>query len=412
MQVILFCNYSSNKIRTHLQLSKLNVDNVLRRFLGLPELKYQDVAPWIEAFIKFFQTRIDYSLHVVALHVGMKKNVESFELGGIHYHYVKSGLGMISKVLDVFFGTQKKKGFPVYRKRFDVALKGIKPDVMMICGAENPDYAMAFINNECSRKLVILQTLMNDPKRIAMGVSTDFRRQIEDTVIRNAKNFAVPDPQWIGYIKSVNPNAICHPFTFPTIAPAVDLKTTKKFDFVFFAGGLARNKGTNDSVSALSIVAKKYPYVTLNIIGGASEEYMNELHQQIKDNGVERNVIMTPPFPVRNDVFKQVIKSSYAVLPGITASLNSTVREAMLMGMPTIVYETIDTIQINQEKRCVITAKMEDVEDLATKMEYALIHTAEIEAIAHNGEEYAQSHFSQEAFNKSFDGFLKRCFNQ
>lgn len=411
-QVILYCNYTSSKIRPYLHLSSLKLDNAVRRVLKLPVLRFVEAAPWIEAFAKYFINNEDYTLHIVALHVGMKRVLEQFEIEGVHYHYVKSGLGIIPKVVDVIWGAQKKKGFPIYQHRFKAAIKDIQPDVVMICGAENPDYATAFLANNSPNKLVILQTLMNDPKRISMGVSTDYRREIEDKVLRHSNHFAVPDSQWFEYIKFVNPKANCYTFTFPTIEPIVDKEIGKQYDFVFFAGAFARNKGTNDVVSALSIVVKKYPCVTLNLIGGAGVEYMNDLHRQIKYNRLERNIIITPPFPIRNDVFQQVVKSNYAVLPGITASLNSTVREVMLMGLPTITYETPDTIQINQEKQCILTAKMESVDDLAEKMEYALIHPTVMTAIAQNGEGYARSHFSQEAFNKSFDGILKRCLNQ
>ena len=407
-QVFLFCNYSSGTTRSHLHLSNLKMDNVLRGFLHLPRLVFLDAAPWIEAFIKYFQLHEEYELHIVAIQVGMKKTTECFEENGVHFHYVKSGLGIIPKVMDVLFGTQKKKGFPKYQHRFEVALKGIKPDVVMICGAENPDYATAFLNNKCPNKLVILQTLMNDPKRIAMGVSTEYRRIIEDRVIRHSNHFAVPDSQWIGYIKSVNHNAICHPFTFPTIEPIVDKGIRKQYDFVFFAGLLGRNKGTNDVVSALGIVAKKFPNVKLNIIGSADELYMKELRQQIKDEGLERCIIMTPSFSLREDVFKQVAKSGCAVLPGITASLNSTVREAMLMGMPTITYETPDTVIINQESRCIITAQMEDVDDLAQRMKSALINSQEMKIIAENGKTYANTHFSQKAFNDIFSEIIRK----
>lgn len=406
--VFLFCNYTSGVTRSHLHLSNLKVDNVLRSLLHVPTLKYIDAAPWIEAFIKYFQTQEEYVLHIVAIQMGMKKATEHFVENRIHYHYIRSGLGIFNKMLDKLFSIQEKKGFPIYQNRFEKTLSGITPDLVMICGAENPDYATAFLNNKCPNKLVILQTLMNDPKRIAMGVSTEYRREIEDKVIRHANHFAVPDSQWIGYIKSVNPNAVCHPFTFPTIEPIVDKNTIKQYDFVFFAGILGRNKGTNDVVSALAIVAKKFPHVTLNLIGSADEAYMAELRQQIKDERLEKNIVMTPPFPVREDVFKQVIKSRCAVLSGITASLNSTVREAMLMGMPTITYETLDTIKINQEELCIITAKMEDVLNLAEKMEYAFTHINEIKLIAKHGECYAQRHFSQTAFNDSFSNILSK----
>ena len=241
-----------------------------------------------------------------------------------------------------------------------------------------------------------------------MGVSTDFRREIENKVIGHSNYFAVPDSQWVQHIKTVNPEAMCFPLTFPTIEPRVDNKTKKLYDFVFFAGTLSKNKGTNDVVSALELVAKKHPEVTLNIIGSADENYMDNLHQQIIAEGIEKNVILTSSFPIREDVFKQIAKAKCAVLPGITASLNSTVREAMLMGMPTITYETPDTIQINQKTQCILTAKMEDIEDLAVKMGYALTFSKDMSAIAYNGENYAQKHFSQEAFNNSFDGILRK----
>ncbi len=406
-RIVLYCNYTSQYTRSHLYLSNLKMDNVLRGLLRLPKLKYIDAAPWIEAFVKFFQTQEEYVLHIVAIQIGLKHATEHFVENGVYYHYVKSGLGMIPKLMDFLFGTQKKKGFPIYQHRFNIALKGIKPDVVMICGAENPDYTTAFLNNDCPNKLVILQTLMNDSKRIAMGVSTEYRREIENKVIRHSNHFAVPDSQWIGYIKSVNPNAVCHPFTFPTIEPIVDKETRKQYDFVFFAGILGRNKGTNDVVSALAIVAKKFPNVTLNIIGSADDAYMADLRQQINDEGIEKNIIITPSFPVREDVFKQVVKSYVAVLPGITASLNSTVREAMLMGMPTISYETPDTIKINQESQCIITAKMEDVEDLADSMIYALKNPIVLSHISNDGERYAKKFFSQEAFNNNIEKILK-----
>ena len=409
-QVILFCNFTSYKTRSHLQLSNMKFDNWVRRRLGIPALKYIDAAPWIEAFIRFFQGEKKYHLHIVAIQMGMKKEFESFDEDGVSYHYIKSGLGFCAKVSDKLFDTQKKKDFLIYRKRFAKALKGIKPDVVLMSGAENPDYATAFLNTDCPRKLVIMQTLMNDPKRISMGVSTDYRREIENRVIAHCRHFAVPDVNWIQYVKQVNPAAVCYPFTFPTIKPVVNGTIEKQYDFVFFAGILGKNKGTNDLVSAMATLCKKYPNATLNIIGSADEEYMKGLHQQVENHGLESNVFFTPPFPKREDVFKEVCKAKVAVLPGITASLNSTVREAMLMGMPTIAYETADTLRINSDSQCILTARMEDVEDLALKMVFVLDNPLEAKNIAEDGERYATSHFSQEAFNNSLGHIINKVF--
>ena len=409
-QVILFCNYTATKTRSHLNLSDMKFDNWLRSKLRIPALKYIDAAPWIEAFIRFFQGEENYHLHVIAIQMGMKKEFESFEEDGVSYHYVKSGLGLWSKVTDKLFDTQKKKDFPIYRKRFAKALKGISPDIVLMCGAENPDYATAFLNTYCPHKLVIMQTLMNDEKRIQMGVSNAYRREIENRVLSHCHHFAVPDESWIQYIKQVNSSAKCYPFTFPTIRPVVNEAIEKQYDFVFFAGILGRNKGTNDLVSAMATLCKKYPNATLNIIGSADEEYMKGLHQQVEDKGLESNVFFTPPFPKREDVFKEVCKAKVAVLPGITASLNSTVREAMLMGMPTIAYETADTLRINSDSQCILTARMEDVEDLASKMAFVLGNPLEAKFIAENGERYATSHFSQEAFSNSLGHIINKVF--
>lgn len=95
-QVILFCNYTSTKTRSHLDLSDMKFDNKVREILGIPTLKYIDAAPWIEAFIRFFQGEDSYHLHVVAIQMGMKKDFESFEEDGVSYHYVKSGLRLWS----------------------------------------------------------------------------------------------------------------------------------------------------------------------------------------------------------------------------------------------------------------------------------------------------------------------------
>lgn len=401
-QVILFCNYTSNKTRSHLQLSDMKFDNLIRRTLGIPALKYIDAAPWIEAFIRFFQGDENYHLHVVAIQMGMKKEFESFDEDGVSYHYVKSGLSFWAKVSDKLFDTQRKSNFSIYRKRFVKALNGIKPDLMLICGAENPDYASLFLNTDCPHKLVIMQTLMNDEKRIQMGVSNAYRREIEDRVLSHCRHFAVPDASWIQYVKNVNSSAECYPFTFPTIKPVVSGKVDKIYDFVFFAGILGRNKGTNDLVSAMAILCKKFPNATLNIIGGANEEYMKRLHQQVEDNGLESNIIFTPPFAKREDVFYEVCKSKVAVLPGITASLNSTVREAMLMGIPTLVYETLDTKKINSEELCLFTARMEDVSDLARQLDFALTHPSELADVAKRAQLYAELNFSQNAFNNDF----------
>lgn len=410
-RVILYCNYTNESIRSHMRLSNLKFDNLLRKFLGIPCLKYRDAAPWIKSFVSYFEKSAEYELHIACIQQGLISEYENFEDNGVHYHYIKSGYCLWDKVKDKLWNTQKSNDYPIYRSRFSHALAGIFPDLVIICGAENPDYAAAFLKDKCPRKIVVMQTLMNDPKRIAMGVSTEYRCQFENRVIGEGRHFAIPDPSWIYYVLSVNKTADCYDFIFPTIRPPFSERGKASYDFVFFAGILGSYKGTNDLVDAMEIVHKVRPEATLNIIGGADAAYMEKLKQQISKNQLDEVVTLTPSFANRSDVFNEVAKASYVVLPSITASLNSTVREAMLMGLPTIVYETSSTKIINKESYCLLSAKMEDVDDLASKMLYALDNPSTMADIGKEGKLYAEKHFTQEAFEENLSRIIDRILN-
>lgn len=410
-KVILYCNYTNEHIRSHLELSNLKLDNHIRKLLGFPILIYRDAAPWIKSFISYFEKSSEYELHIACIQQGLISDFENFNENGVYYHYIKSGYGLWDKVKDKLWKTQKSNDYPIYRSRFSHALAGISPDLVIICGAENPDYASAFLKSKCSNKLVVMQTLMNDPKRIAMGVSTEYRCQFENRVIGEGRHFAIPDPSWTNYVLSVNKTADCYDFIFPTIRPPFSERGKASYDFVFFAGILGSYKGTNDLVDAMAIVHKVRPEATLNIIGGADAAYMEKLKQQISKNQLDEVVTLTPSFTNRVDVFKEVANASYVVLPSITASLNSTVREAMLMGLPTIVYETSSTKMINNESCCLLSAKMENVKDLSDKMLYALDNPSAMVKMGQEGQVYAERHFTQDAFEANLSRIIDRIMN-
>lgn len=410
-QVVLYCNYTNENIRSHLKISNLKLDNLLRKKLGIPILKYRDAAPWIKSFISYFEKSAIYELHIACIQQGLISDFEMFNKNGVYYHYIKSGYDLLTKVQDKLFKTQKSNDYPIYRNRFSQALATVKPDLVIICGAENPDYAADFLKNKCANKLVVMQTLMNDPKRIAMGVSTEYRCHFENRVLREGRHFAIPDPSWTSYVRSVNKTANCYDFIFPTQRPPLSDCSNASHDFVFFAGILGTYKGTNDLVDAMAVIHKVRPKATLNIIGGADTAYMDNLKLQISRNHLDEVVTLTPSFANRSDVFKEVAKASYVVLPSITASLNSTVREAMLMGLPTIVYETSSTKKINEESCCLLSAKMEDVDDLANKMLYALDNPSAMAIIGKEGKIYAENHFTQEAFEENLSSIIDRIMN-
>ena len=94
------------------------------------------------------------------------------------------------------------------------------------------------------------------------------------------------------------------------------------------------------------------------------------------------------------DVFRQIKKSRYVVVPGITALINSTVLEPMFMKMPVITYATTGTPYLNRKKQSVLLAENENFHDLADKMIYALENEAAMMQIAENGYQTVNTEFS------------------
>lgn len=89
----------------------------------------------------------------------------------------------------------------------------------------------------------------------------------------------------------------------------------------------------------------------------------------------------------------------------------------MLMGLPTIAYETTATIEINKDSKCLLTAKMENVDDLAQNMLFALEHPTEVNNIALEGKKYADANYSNDSVCKElidaaiamYDHFHSKC---
>ena len=276
-------------------------------------------------------------------------------------------------------------------------------------GAENSEYSLTSLDINCPQ-LVILQTLLNSKKRIELNVGDSYRREAEKNILANADYFAVTDKEEANYIKDLNPNAKIFNFIYPTSQPPF-FKVEKKYDFIFFAGVLSHFKGTTDAVQAMLSMLRKYPNSTMAIVGNTSVEYKEKIRSMIIRGCGDKNIFLLDSFPTRDELFKTVLSAKCAVLPGITAPLNTTVREAMLLGIPTIVYQNDVTSRINSGSICLLEATMTDVLDLAEKMSYALENPDRMLKIGQNGKKYAESNFSITAVDKNLMHIIKECIN-
>ena len=410
-KVAYICAVSNQQIKTKLHYMDFTWANKVRSWFGIPPLEIVDSAPWNTEFISEFEKDSDREYYVISPQIGLKSAVEKFENNGIHYVFYKSQTSIANRLLKRVLNWDERTDYRHYRSIIKKQLSDINPDIVVLCGAENPIYSLSALDVKDKPILVILQTLLNSAKRIEMGVGSAYRRDVESRILRHAKYFSVIEQVAKDYLGKNNPNAKCFKFNFPTKQPHVDVTIPKEFDFIFFARGITKFKGVEDTIKAFSVVHKEHPEATLNISGGCDPAYKQQLEQMVEEYGIKDAVSWHGHFDLHADVFRQLQKAHAVVVPGITSALNSTVKEAMLMGLPTIVYETSATPEINRQNRCLFTAKMEDTVDLAKMMISVLEDKEAASKVAVSGRRYAERNFSTQASSSLLIASLNAIIN-
>lgn len=405
------CHFSTELVRRRLYLRSFFWGNLLRRIGHKPSLSYNDAGVWNADIIKTFENNADYECHVISHHLGLRTKNQVFTLEGVSYHFIQEKENLTEKIFDTLFKREHKQELNAPARRINDIVGVIQPDIVLVCGAENPIYSSSVLEIDNKPIYVLLQTLLNDPKRISMGVGNELRRDLENRVLAKAGYFGTFNHSEKEFILKQNSQATCLRIMFPFTYSEDNEEVSKEFDFVFYANGLSRNKGAEDALSAFATVVSHHPSATLNMIGNCSEEYKKQLFTIMKKNRITNNVKFLGHFPCKDDVIRQVKKARIAVLPSITAPLNSTVREVMMLGIPAVVYETSATSVINEKKQNLLTAKMENIEELGIKMLFAYEHPQEMIEMASRAQQYAQSTFTVEAVAKTLDADIKAIIN-
>lgn len=392
MRILYLCHFSNKIVRNHLILKRWKLRNFIFKLLHHPIQKHVDYAVWNTDFFAEFERFHNEEFHILSPHNGMKKAFQSFELNEINYHFFKDDGNLLSDWLKAKLRIGEKTNYISNRKKIARIIKVVEPDLIILCGAECTPFAISALDVKKVPIYVLLQTVANLQKYIDAGIGSDYERLIERMIFQKSQFFGTIERQFFEKYKEINDDALCLPVRFPTHNPCI-YEERKLFEFVFF-GRVVVNKGIEDVLRALAIVVKKHSSANLNIIGSCAPDYKEKLNTIIEDLELTDRVVFSPFFSDMDDMYRQVQKSTIAVLPGITASMNSTVREAMFMKIPTIVYETSACSIVNEKKPCLLIAKMKDVDDLAKKMCYCLDNPGIIRNIANNAHEYASTIFS------------------
>ena len=416
MKIAYLCHLSNAMVRSHLHLKSYKIRNLVLSLMGRhTKTEYVDFAIWNTDMASEFEKLQEHEFHIVAPHIGMKKDIEDFVANGVNYHFYKCNGSLLKDVIYSKLHLDKCFNYRRFRSKIKTIIESIQPDIVVVCGAEQPYFSSGIFDIKSCPIYVLLQTVVNNPQLKGYLKGGDEMAAMEEAVYKRI-NYVGTGRKYIQFFRQYNSKAFCLPFSFPSHQPPMINGVKKIYDFVFYASVITKNKGVEDVILAYNQVFEKHPTVTLNICGRLTADYKSYLKGLIDSKAwANQKVVFTGYFPSIDEKYKHIQKSQIVVVPGISAALNSTVRESMLMSLPTVVYETPASIRINADSQSVISAKMENVEDLADKMEYLLCHPDIAKQIASQGKKYADKTWNNSIVVKkmmdNIEAIMKHYYN-
>lgn len=396
MKIVLIAGFSNPEIREHLVFKKDHkLYHWLIRLFHLPARvwEFRDHAPWIPSLISDLENREDVELHVVGPQIRLKNHVEEFSLRGVHYHFYRSDLTSLLRKVGNY---RVWKSLQNASRTTSRIIRRINPDIVVLSGAENPATSINILYAKDYPRLCLCQTIYNNPERSQYSNPNRLIQEMEKDIFSHLQYFGVYCGMHYRLLRKFRPNATIFKFGYPSKGKLLDpVEVEKEYDFVNFALMHGSRKGTTDSIQALAIVKKKYPNVTLNIVGGCDPAGLENLTQMCEQLGVTENVIFTPFFEKKEDLILHVQKSRFAVLPCKLDHTSGTMSQSMQLGLPLVVYKTTGTPAFNREKQCALIAEKENVEELAQHMLSLMDNPELAEELRRNAHEF-QEHKAKE----------------
>lgn len=390
--VAMICHFSNADVRSHLPLDNRILYTFVRKLLRMPTKGggYGDIALWNVAIIDELKNNSELDLHIISAHSGLKKSVVSYLDDNVHYNFVRCDYAtMLKKVIrddDLW-----RKLNPMVKKVHDL-IRQIRPDLVLLVGLENAYYSSTVLGIKGVPVYGLCQTIYNNPERAAYGLVDKKNATTEMKIVNEHKYFGVYCRKHFDLLRQITTSGVyIFKFGFPSKGELlIPIPTKKEFDFVNFAMGMSVKKGYPDSIAAIAIVKKKYPNVKLNLVGGGSAETKVELAAMAERLGVSENVIFTPFFEKKSDLFLHIQKSKFAVLPCKLDNTSGTMSQSMQLGLPIVVYKTSGTPSFNREKLCALIAEKDNVNDLARQMISLMDNPELAETLRRNAREYQE----------------------
>lgn len=352
-------------------------------------------APWITDLIELFRKRSDINLTIISPNYYDNSDVH-FKLDNISvylYKYKRAFIPGRAYNLTYNYNTATNSILKIFKE--------LNPDVIHLHGSENPHYAASTLH--LMKKYPLLVTIQGfvflsaKPKNILSKYIRWNRIRFERKINTSAPYFTVAYTEGFDPIKHFITKAKLYKAHYPTTEPKVSSEDfpKKKYDIVYYAR-LAKGKGIEDLINAISILKSSRPEIKAIVIGGGSVKYTNYIKSLIQDKKLTDTICLAGFQNSQQEVFKLAIQAKVYVLPTHYDGIPGSIREAMAMKLPIVANAVGGIPAFNDEKESVTLAKKGDIYDLAEKINLVLDNKERTQKLVKNAYERIKGKFNNE----------------
>lgn len=369
LKIVWICHFSNPQIREHIKFNKWSLSNIVHKLSN--KAHFVDFAQWNTNAIREFEKFDDIELHIIAPFFNIS-DIQEFIINGVYYHFFHTEDDNIISKLYYRLSKKNKKSYLKNSKKILDIINKINPDIIHLIGAENPYYGKSVLYIPKNKPLIVsLQTLMNDVM-FSSNTNTSaedykLRAKIEADIIQRANYIGSK----VKHFREVIHNNIYPKARFIDMSLAVGEEVTikeykKEYDFVYFAANIS--KAVDYAIEAYAIAKRQYPNITLHIVGGYDESYMENLQKRIKELNIDSGIDFTGKLATHDDVINEIRKARFALLPLKIDIVSGTIRESMANGLPVITTITPGTPILNEKRDSVLLSEKGDFKTMAENM--------------------------------------------
>jgi glycosyltransferase involved in cell wall biosynthesis len=177
----------------------------------------------------------------------------------------------------------------------------------------------------------------------------------------------------------------------------------RKIDFnkLIYVASIEKRKSQLLLISVLEIISKKYPSISLELIGSIDNDhqYYHSIKEKIKEYSLEKKITIRGVLP-----FEEVIISyetcGLVLFPSTSEMMPRAVIEAMWLGKPVVASGVDGILDLITDRKTGLLCKPGDVKGFSDALQFLIENPNEAERIGKAGQEFVHEFCSLEAVGK------------